>query len=281
MIYYKDKNKKYTDLCKEFDEEFYKEDRDDFKLFKTMYLVYYMLASKKKYFQNVHEYDEYAYYAAKTIYLRYMKKQSNGERIKSLLNYAKKTKGFLKTMYQNDNYRSDNYRENEEDITLAMSMQDKLREWVQQDYKYDMEEQVNNIINALPTCVDKIIHQTPYRHDKVMCKNLEMSCMLTLMSQMTLSNKTKEKILKKEDKNKVIEDSKIFKYLEEERDDVICWRLSESMSDYVKLLVNKIRRALSRTIYDTKSSYELSEDVLDSVIHSAYVKDDVDTIEEY
>ena len=63
MVYHKDKDKKYTDLCIEFDREFWKDERDDFKLFKSMYLVYYMIASKRAFFKGpsaIREYDEFA-----------------------------------------------------------------------------------------------------------------------------------------------------------------------------------------------------------------------------
>ena len=281
MVYHKDKDKKYTDLCKEFDAEFYTENRDDAKLFKTMYLVYYMLASKGKFFKNVNEYDEYAMFAATTIYMRFIKKQKQGERIKSLLNYAKNTKGFVKQMYQSENYKQDSYEINKKDELFVGEMQRKLREQIQQDYRYDMQEQVESVITALPILIHKVVLNTPYKRNKYMTKNLELSCMLTLISQLTLSTKNIAKITKKEDKNKEVNYSTIYKYLNEERDDVICWRISEDLSDYVKLLVNKVRKELSRIIYDTKHSYELSDDVLDSVLYSAYAKDDVITGEEW
>ena len=86
MLYSKDANKKYTTMCKEFDEEFYTDNRDDNKLFGYMYLVFYMLACKSSYFQRFEDFDGYATYAAKTIYTRYIKYQRQGKQIKSLLN---------------------------------------------------------------------------------------------------------------------------------------------------------------------------------------------------
>jgi len=281
MVYHKDKDKKYTDLCKEFDAEFYAEDRDDAKLFKTMYLVYYMLASKSKFFKNVNEYDEYAMFAATTIYMRFIKKQKQGERIKSLLNYAKNTKNFLKQMYQSENYKQDSYEINKKDYLFVGEMRRKLRDIVQQDYRYDIREQVEKIVNSLSDIVHRVVMRTPYKKNKYMIKNLEMSCKLTLLSQLTLSTKNINKLTKKEDKNKEIDYSLIYKYLNEEKEDVICWRISDDLSDYVKLLVNKIRKELSTIIYNTKHSYELPDDVLDSVLCSAYAKDDVITGEEY
>ena len=283
MIYHKDKDKKYTDLCIEFDKEFYTDNRDDFKLFKNMYLVYYMIASKRKFFmsKNIEEYDEFAMFAATTIYLRYIRKWKKGERIKSLLNYAKSSAGYLKKMYQDENYKQDSYQATKKDNLIVTQMQDRLREIVQQDYYYDIREQIEQVVNVLPKIVHSVVVNTPYRKDKIMTKHLEMSCMLTLISQLTLSNKNLDKVDKKESKSNVVESSTVFKYLNEERNDVVCWKLSSCLSDYVRLLVNKIRKRLSEEIYNIKSSYELSDDVLDSVIYSAYGKEDTVVEEEY
>lgn len=283
MVYHKDRDKKYTDLCIEFDREFWKEERDDFKLFKSMYLVYYMIASKRKFFMssNISEYDEYAMFAAFTIYKRFLKKLKKGTKVKSLLNYAKSTASYLKKMYQDENYKQDSYQATKKDSMIVAQMQERLREIVQQDYYYDIQEQTENVINVLPKIIHKVVRNTPYKNDKLMMKNLELSCMFTLISQLTLSNKNVERLDKKESKNNVIESSSVYKYLNDERNDVVCWKISEDLSDYVRLLVNKIRKNLSKEIYAVKSSYELSDDVLDSVIYSAYAKDDVITGEEY
>ena len=62
MLYSKTDDKRYTMMCKEFDEEFPKPDRDDNKLYRTMYLVFYMLACKENFFQNNFKYyDDYAW----------------------------------------------------------------------------------------------------------------------------------------------------------------------------------------------------------------------------
>ena len=284
MIYHKDKDKKYTDLCIEFDREFYTEDRDDFKLFKTMYLVYYMIASKRKFFEGpdaIHKYDDYAMFAATEMYMRFIRKQKKGERIKSLLNYAKSNAGRVKMTYQDENYKQDSYKATKKDSLIVAQMQEKLRESVQQDYYYDIREQTESIINVLPKIIHGVVRNTPYRKDKLMIKHLEMSCMLTLISQLTLSNKNLDKIDKKESKSSVIESPTVFKYLNEERNDVVCWKVSDGLADYVRLLVNKIRKNLSVEIYKIKSSYELSDDVLDSVIYSAYGKEDTQVEEEY
>lgn len=74
MLFTKDPDMSYTDMCIFFDNNFYSEDRDDELCFKYMYLVYYMLAFKKHYLQNYNEYDEFAEYATITIYTRYLKK---------------------------------------------------------------------------------------------------------------------------------------------------------------------------------------------------------------
>ena len=51
MLYTKDE-KKYVEMCQIFDKEFYEEDRDNAKLFKYLYLIFYMLACKENYSRN-------------------------------------------------------------------------------------------------------------------------------------------------------------------------------------------------------------------------------------
>ena len=55
MLYSKSENKKYTEMAMEFDREFYTPNRDDAKLFKYMYLIFYMLACKGNFFTKFEE----------------------------------------------------------------------------------------------------------------------------------------------------------------------------------------------------------------------------------
>lgn len=85
--YTKPKGMKYTDLCIYIDNNIYKPNCDINLIFQYMYIIAYMLASKAKYFTNLDDYDEFAYYLALAAYKRMTDKDKVP--IKSVLNYMK------------------------------------------------------------------------------------------------------------------------------------------------------------------------------------------------
>lgn len=272
MFWKKPDNKSWTDLCKEFDKEFYEPDRDDTKLYKYMYAIYYMLACKSKFFQgpdSYRQFDEYAIFAATTIYMRYIKKEKEGERIKSILNYAKNTKKFLKIMFQNDDYAEVLNSDVDDSIDIN-ALQDSLRNSVQESYNYGMSDQVIDDLEKIVLIIRKVVGDTPYKNDKIMIKRIYMSCLLSFLSSITPSNQFISRTCRRS-KDKTIKDESLLKELERARDnDIILWHLDDSMRDYIKVLNNKVRSLLVKDISDTKSYYELPEDVVDSIIASGY-----------
>ena len=259
MLYNKPKDLKYVDMCKEFDEEFYagKDKRNDSKLFKYMYLVYYMFASKAHLFNNMEDYDNYAQYAASTIYKRYLKKEKEGAEIKSLKNYAEKTFRHLKTSYQNEVFNhvvGAGYDDDEAD-----AMKNYMLSSIQNSYAMDLYEDMQDLLAIFPKTLYKVIKETPYRGDKLMCKRLYISCMLTFISSITLCSENIKKLERKAERDGVDEnkvDSYYCRLLNKEKDKpAVLWKLDTIYSDYVKVLTNKARFLLNDRISDTKSKY--------------------------
>lgn len=271
MSYAKPEGMKYTDLCIEFDNEFYTENRDDEKLYRYMYLIFRMLAFKKSYFRNFADYDGFAQFAASTIYMRFMKKQMNGERVKSLLNYAKASLYPLKVMYQNEAFNMTTEASEDEDV-FDDSLSEKMRQSIQSDYQREylvsaIYDELNNLIDF----IDDVVKHTPYAKNAKMRKNLRMSMMLTMLSQTTLSNENKRKLNKKLDTKSNKNDELFMKFMEIERtSEPLLWCVSPSLKQYVSMLVNKVRKNLGKEINDTRAAYTLPDDVLDSIVASAY-----------
>ncbi len=274
MLYNKPKDLKYVDMCKEFDEEFYsgKDVRNDSKLFKYMYLVYYMFASKAHLFSNMDDYDKYAQYAASTIYRRYLKKEREGEKIKSLKNYAETTFRHLKTSFQKEEFNrvvGAGYDDEE-----AEAMGKYMLSAIQPSYAEDLYEDMQNLLAIFPKTVYKVIKQSPYRHDKLMCKRLYISCLLTFISSITLCAENAKKLERKADKEG-IDESKIDTYycrlLNKEKDKpAVLWKLDDKYADYVKVLTNKARYLLNNKISDTKNKYVLPDDAVEAVMSNLY-----------
>ena len=267
MLYSKEEGKRYTMMCKEFDEEFYTDNRDDNKLFGYMYLVFYMLACKSNYFpHNWNDYDGYAKYAATTVYTRYIKFQRQGKHIKSLLNYAKSCKGHLKTDYQKEVFQ----QVSKKDDVDVLTYQNIYRQSIQDSYsKEDIEDEIENTITVVTNVLKDVIKESPHSGNKVIARNLYMSCLLTFISNVTLKNATLDKIKEKEQEAKLTGDYIIKQYQKEKEEEPILWNLDESYRDLIILLINKVRVRISDTLNEIRNSYTLPDDIVNSIIANA------------
>ena len=263
MLYSKDYDKKYTTMCMEFDEEFYSGHRDDDKLFKYMYLVFYMLACKSGYFRDFRDFDKYAQYAAKTIYQRYLKKEKNGIRIKSLLNYAKSCKGHLKTDYQKEEFQEVTQKDDADVSAYGIA----YRQEIQNEYtQSDMQEEIEDSISNIKKIFYDVIHNYKYTKNEVEEKNLYISCLLTMISSITLRDTALKKLDSKSQDSATMSEYLLKQFQKEREEEPILWQLDESYKDIIKLLVNKIRVEMSEEINSIRSSYTLPDDIIDSII---------------
>ena len=268
MLYSAKSNEKYTDLAKYFDENFYSDERDDEKCFRAMYLIYYMLACKGSYFKTFGEYDTFAQTASSMIYMRFLKKWRNGERIKSLLNYAKSTLYPLKVMYQRMEYY-DIRDLNKEDPSVGMACKIQLREKVQKEYMDGIEDSMVDCFQGIPKIIKDVINATPYKNDPLMCKRLYTSCLLSLAKSITFNEATETRLINKVNNNINISVNNLGKMFNKEKAGAITlWRLDESMRDYVEVLFNKIRTQLAKELTEVEKSFELPVDVIDNILDS-------------
>ena len=216
MLFNKEPGMKYTDMAIFFDENFYSEDCDDEKCYKYMYLLYHMLASKKKYFYSYEDYDGFAVYATNMIYARFIKKKEQGLRIKSVLNYVKATLYPLKVGYQRENYRqilNPNVNNNiNEDI-----LQEEMRNQVRQQYQAELSDNIIEVFELIPNFIKEIVNKTPYKKNKYMCQKLYMSCLISLLKSFTLSNDNLQRFNNKIENKSNITNEFISKMLIKER----------------------------------------------------------------
>ena len=268
MLYSKEENKKYTDMAQEFDREFYKPNRDDNKLFKYMYLIFYMLACKGNFFKKFEDFDGYAQYAATKIYIRYLKKEKKGVKLKSVLNYCKSCKKHLKVDYQNETFEQVTKKDDSDVMTYRHVYRDNLGASCS---RASMLEDMTEVLNAFPAIATQVIYEeSPYKNDKRFCKHLYQSCLLTFLSSITLTNSAIEKLTNKQEA-KVISDNYIIKqYQKNLEESLILWHLPQDYSDIVILLVNKIRSRMSEEINSVIAANNIPDDVIDAIVASAY-----------
>ena len=253
-------------MCKEFDEEFPKPTRDDTKLYRTMYLVFYMLACKENFFQNNFKYyDEYAQFAATTIYTRFLKKLERGERVKSLLNYAKASQRFLKTMFQNAEFET---IIGPEQGVNTFDLFAKMQAAVKSDYRDGLVEDIEITLEGVGTIVEDVIDDLALDLSPLDRHRVYISSLLTFLNNITLNRSLKAQ-LNKSKKN--LDDSLFLEALANEREKPpILWDLNSSMSSIIKIVVNKTRKDLSEELNNMIKDHTLPDDIVDLILANNY-----------
>lgn len=275
--YTKPKDISYTDMAIYIDNHIYSGDYDENLIYKYLYLIIYVLACKARYFAKYDDYDDFALYMSSRIYMRLVDKRQftdiPGEKklnkIKSSLNFIKHLLYPMKVDFQKENHTTLLNPDYDKELD-SNKLYDNTAESIKQDYKYDLSDDVVIIINELPNIIKDEIKDSPYKNDVIVSKNIYYSCLLSLLSNVTLNNYNKSRLLKREKKN-INNETIINKmYNEERRSNTILWRLPDSMSTYIKVLCNKIRKVLAYKISEIMQAYEIDDDTIQNIIGTAY-----------
>lgn len=278
----KPKDVNYTQMAMFIDAHAYDEPKTpelEKKLYEYMYHLFYMLACKAKYFIKLEDYENFAHYGATRLYMRYInpkqfQEDSKIDKIVSCLNYIKLIIYGTKTDYQRENFREViNPDVNSEFDPIAYSQ--RMAGIVQQDYYMGLEEDVVNEINYIGHIVNDVVDDTPYKSDKLMIKNLKISCLLSLLNTITLNNVSVKRLERKKDKKSIITQDVLDKMYDKEKENaIILWHLDDNMTDVVKVLVNKIRNIFCDNVVETKKSYELPDNLMESILMTAFDSSD-------
>lgn len=266
--YKKDPRIKYVDMAIFIDNDIYKEDCDETKCFEYMYHLFYVLAVKKKMFLTAFDYDSYALYGATQLLIRYRKnrdKNSKLKPIKSCLNYIKRVLYPFKVNYQKTSFGQIFPIEDIETGDLTGMSDERInavrgynRELLQFEYQYYLT-QINSTIK-------EVLKESPYINDPVTFRNLHLSCLLTLLKTITLSNKNKKRIENKEDKDLPVLILMDKIYEEESKDNVVVYHLDKSMGNYVRTLVNRCKHEIAKDLSTIIGSHELPDDIIEDIL---------------
>ena len=250
-----------------------KSERDDAKIYEYLYHITYMLACKAKMFQKGSDYDEFSLYAASKVYGRLINERQfieepgkkKLEKITSILNYIKNSLYGMKVSFQKEAFNQ--VFDNElgfDGNNLVESWKDNIRE----DYREGLYETIIESISDTPYIAKNIVKSTPYAFDPLMSRRLYISCILSFLNSIELPNKIKQKIAKKE-MNNIDIDSLRLNYIEQQSDNfVILWRLNPIFTDYVDILVKRIKQNLVERITGDINYFEVPDDVLNQIIRS-------------
>lgn len=277
MTYTRPKDVTITAMCIYIDDHIYNGDYSEELVFEYLYHIVYSLSCKDKFFSRFEDYDAFALFCATKIFMRLIDKrqfsQIPGEKylkkIKSVLNYIKTLLYPLRVDYQNEYFAevidpSVNKKIDGEAIAAGM------KQGIIDSNKATLPAEFEDTLGTIVEEVRKVVRNTPYRSDKIKCKRIYLSCLLTLLKEVTLNNYNKSRIEKRNEKN--VENSSLLikMYAQEREDSTTLWHLPDHMSTYIKMLCNKIKKNLSESLSFVLSSYEISESTLNDIMMSAY-----------
>lgn len=248
------------------------------KIYEYIYHILYALSCKAGYFKNFADYDSFACYGACELFFSMRKKLINEGKevrgklvvpIKSSLNFIKATMFPLKVNYQREAFTQivdPAIHDNAEQFDAE------AREDIQNMYRRDIAESLSEISSAIPYILKQVLDLTPFKHDLLMRKKFQISVLLTLLDDITIPNKLRNKLKSKisvnENNEKII--NKLLVAYETNPNNVILWHLDPRYGAYVRLLTQKLKRWLANELQVSIHSGDLSDDIIDSIMNSAY-----------
>ena len=101
--------------------------------------------------------------------------------------------------------------------------------------------------------------------------------MLTFVKNITLPNKLLNKIEVDSSTNTSNNQNKKIKYYNKYKpDEVVLWHLPEHMNDYIQIWYRKAKRIITDEIADQRSRMNLTDEVVDSIMNTAFSTYDMD-----
>ena len=256
------------------DEHIYSDTKDEEKLYIYMYHLAIMLATESAYYSTAEQYDQFGLFCATRLYLRYTNPkqfQMNDDgspkmkRIKSVLNYIKRViypyKIDFELEFNIENKNVDIIQIGGFDLGEHMVEQTSLFDTM--SYSYTLGE-ISSIVKAH-------LRKIPRKQHSAEWMNIYLSCMLTLLSSITLSNHQIREFKK----------LKIPKYESLERlyaqlryEEPILFHLDPSMSTYIKVLVTELRHVIAAELSWKDDFYISSEESMKNLICNAMPLED-------
>ena len=272
MLFQKPKDVKYTDMCIYIDSIVARgnpDEKEQTLIFQYLYHIAFMLAHKQNYFNSSHYYDEFAVYFATNVMqrlfynprLKELDEQGNPllTPVKSVLNYMKSTIYPRKVEFEQENYC--------QKYTGGINASDWILSFNRDPYESARETDVMFYLKDLPKTVKHIVYNHNfYKNDKLLMKNIYLSCLLTIVNSITLSQQDKDKFETSytsiEAKYRLI--ARIYAY--NRANGLILYHLDESYRDYIKVLVNKVFCYLKQDIMELANQYTISDEVMTSIL---------------
>ena len=243
MFYSKPKDVTYTGMAIFIDNHPLFDIKDDAQLenqiFEYLYHLSYMLAAKDRYFNSARDYDGFAIYLATKMFFR-LKKPG----VKSVLNYLKAIINFKRIEYQQQNYSQIIEKPNEENVisqyTFASKISDGVNRLDATDFKVSLYD--------LPKSIKSFLKRVPYEENSIVWNNIYLSCLLTFLDQITLTNYDLKRVTT--DRNSPYLERSKYQCLDKEQSNTkaILYHLDDNMNNYIIVLVREMKQYIANEL---------------------------------
>lgn len=266
---------KYTAMCIYIDEHVYESDHDAELIFNYLQQLFYILAVKRKYFNKFSDYQDYSLYAATQTYMRLVNKRQflpesdpkHLRRIKSILNFIKKVMYPLKVNFQ-DKFFNCVVHDTEENPELCEGIKKEIESNIVNNNTNDlMRADIQIYLNQIPKTIKNFIKQSIVIKNEKEESELYISCLITFLKSITLSNDNKKKLFNSNNILRKNADDILCKLLEEERigADTV-FHLDKNLLNYVHVITNEIKKLLSKDISELTNEYIISDDMMQDLL---------------
>lgn len=257
------KDMRYVDMCIWIDNHIYEPDCDLELAYSYMYKIAYMLGCKKKYFKRAEDYEGFASLVASSTYLRMTNPKKS--KVKSVLNYMKSILYFRKIVYENSAYQEildPEYTKKFDSDAFAS----RYRETLEAKNKEITKQATLDILSTVPLIIKSHIPAS-VKNNKLLCLNVYISCLLTMLNHLTLPTKYEPALERQLEKSPAFNEEAFYaRHLDNE---IILWSLDDSMLPLVKLIVKNTNDELISEIKSNISDAALSESDFNSIVASA------------
>lgn len=265
---------KYTDMAKWIDDNIYQGTADTETAYEYLYQLSNMLAHQNEYFQTAEQYDQFSLYAASRLYMRLTNKKQfeytddgypKMKIIKSILNYLKHVIYPFKVDFELEFMIESKHM----DVTYASDF-DLATELVDNTSLFDSLS-FSIALSSIDSIVRAHLMKIPRKKKDPEWVNIYISCMLTLLDSMTLSNDVLQQYSIDE-----LSNTKLFEKLHKElkNSEPILFHLDPSMKNYIRVLVRELRHVLASELSWKSESYMNSDDTIKNLLFSSFNKED-------
>lgn len=273
------RGRRTVDLCIYVDNNAYNPDVDKEQLFDALYNIAYSVSFKHKMLPKFEDYEPFALFAASKLYMRLTNPKQflpdddpkKLKKVKSILNFLKTTLYPMVVDYQQENYaqRFSLEDEREDLVETAKNLRHEVVKSVSKQYTDILRIDFEYYLNKICYTIKGFLKTTPYAEDKLTLHNLYLSCLMTLINQITLCNVNKERLQNKIDKGYRTDDFINRIYKEEQLTSVVVYHLNPSMKNYISTLVCRIRKLIISDLRDLIGAAQPTDAVVQAVMSSS------------